>query len=423
MNIRREDQEKKDHDKVKRQFIREQLKPQRRKNMIRVMQKIVLVLCAAVLFGGISALSFYIMRIYFPWEDLDENVEVAALNRVAASPEAEERTVTDEIGQDSLTTLEDYDQVSRALAEVGEQANAAIVGLGHQEESASGVFDQTMSSQEYCGILFHETTHYYYILTEYAAAQSADSVMVTFHSGKVVSGNLTGRSNTLDLAVYCVRKADFTKEEQREIVISELGDASALALGSYVLAVGQPNGNLYSVGTGMITDQIPKVPILDQTLQLYSVSIPYQAERAGFVINIQGQLIGMITTKHIPVTGEIDTGFIALSGLAADINLLLKGENAPYMGIQGTDVSPDQAETLKLVSGIYLDTVESGSPAYQGGMRVADVITALDGQTVQTMEQLHEYMVKCESGQEITATIYRQCNAENVKKQLKVTLQ
>lgn len=422
MNRHKEDQELKAHGKVKKQFIREQLRPQRRKNIMRILKKITLVLCAAVLFGGISALSFYIMRIYFPWEDLDESVAVVTPNRMANSSEIEERTVADEIEETTLASLEGFDKVSRQLAEIGEYTNEAVVGIQSGSVSSNGESGDTNTAQEFCGILFHETTHDYYILAEYAAARTKGSVEVTFCHGKVVQGKLAGRNDTLDLAVFCVNKADFTKAERKKIVIAKLGDVSSLALGSYVLAVGKPNGNLYSVNIGIITDCSLKLPVPDQTLRLYSMNIPYQTGRAGFVVNIQGQLLGMITTRHIPVTGEIDTGFLGLSDLAEDINGLLKGETSPYMGIYGTDVTASQAEELKLVTGIYIDTVEARSPAYQGGMRVADVITAVDGHALQTMKQLHEYLVSCQPGQEIAVTIYRQSNGNHVKRHLKITL-
>ena len=94
-----EQQDKQDiqnHDQIKKQFIREQLKPQRHKTAMRLIRKGILVLCAAVLFGGISALSFYIMRIYFPWEELDENVVVAPARTTTSQP-VDERTVSKEI--------------------------------------------------------------------------------------------------------------------------------------------------------------------------------------------------------------------------------------------------------------------------------------------------------------------------------------
>lgn len=419
------------HDQIKKQFIREQLKPQRYKTAMRLLRKGILVLCAAVLFGGISALSFYIMRAYFPWEELDENVVVAPA-RVTTSQPVDERTVSQEIDPDLLTSLEGYEKFSAQLAQVGESANAAVVGLDTMDRSINYSY-----TPEYCGILFHETAKSYYILTEYAVAQRAplSSVMVGFYHGKNVMAEMCGSSERLNLGIFSVDKSQFSQEEQQDIVIAELGDDSNLKLGSAVLAVGKPNGRFYSVNTGLITDAAISVSIQDQELQMYTMNLAYQKNRTGFVLNIQGQLVGMLTSKYKEDTGEIDTAFFSLSNLETDLNRMIRGQEVPGLGIYGVSVSEASAENLDSetnvsavnlessgISGIFVEQVVSRSPAYKGGMRVADVITEVDGQRMVTMEQLHEYLASCKSGQEITVVIKRG-DSQSINKKLKITLQ
>lgn len=433
-----EQQDKQDiqnHDQIKKQFIREQLKPQRHKTAMRLIRKGILVLCAAVLFGGISALSFYIMRIYFPWEELDENVVVAPARTTTSQP-VDERTVSEEIDPNLLTSLEGFEQLSAQLAQVGAYANAAIVKLD--------IYDMSMSRDhrdalKHCGILFHETSKSYYILTEYAMAQGAEGVDVPvtaeFYHGQSVETKLCGSSEKLDLAIFSVDKSQFSQKEQEDIVTAELGDDSGLKLGSAVLAVGKPNGKFYSVNTGLITNTAVPVLAQDRAMRMFTINLAYQKNRTGFVLNIQGQLVGVLTTKYKEDTGEIDTAFFGISSLETDINQMIRGKEVPYLGIYGSDVggisdgklysggnvSGADSETSG-ISGIFIEQIESRSPAYQGGMRVADVITEVDGQPMQTMEKLHEYLTSCKSGQEIAIVINRQGDSQSISKKLKVTL-
>ena len=416
------------HDQIKRRFIREQLRPQRRKMAMRLLRKGILVLCAAVLFGGISALSFYIMRLYFRWEELDENVVVAPA-RVTTSQPVDERTVSQEIDPDLLASLEGFENFSAQLAQVGDSANAAVVKLD--------IFDISMSrdysamsrdysdAQKYCGILFHETAKSYFILTEYAMAQVAEKsavpVTVEFYHGYTATAKVSGFNEKLDLAVFCVDKSQFTQKEQQDMVIAELGEASNLTLGSAALVVGKPNGRFYSVSTGLITNRTLPVSIQDQELQMYTMNLAYQKNRVGFVLNIQGQLVGMLTSKYKGDTGEIDTAFFSLSDLETDLNHMIRGREIPYLGIDGRSIRGTDIETVG-GSGIYILQVESRSPAYQGKLRVADLITEIDGQTMQSMKELHEYLAECQSGQEITVSIYRQGDSQSIKKKLKITL-
>lgn len=419
------------HAQIKKQFIREQLKPQRHKTAMRLLRRGILVLCAAVLFGGISALSFYIMRLYFPWEELDENVVVAPA-RVTTSLPVDERTVSQEIDSDLLTSLERYEEFSAQLAQVGSYANAAVVRLD--------IYDVSMSRDhrdelKYCGIVFHETAKSYYILTEYAIAQEVTlPVTAEFYHGKSAEAKVCGFSEKLNLAILSVEKSQFSQKEQEEIVIAELGDDSNLKLGSAILVVGKPNGRFYSVNTGLITNTAISVSIQDQELQMYTMNLTYQENRIGFALNIQGQLVGMLTSKYKEDTGEIDTAFFSLSNLETDLNQMMRRQEVPYLGIYGISVSgvPDgslnsgiNASTADLeasgISGVYIEQVASRSPAYRGGMRVADVITEVDGQPIQTMKELHEYLAICKPGQEIAIVISRG-GSQSINKKLKITL-
>ena len=100
---------------------------------------------------------------------------------------------------------------------------------------------------------------------------------------------------------------------------------------------------------------------------------------------------------------------------------MIREQEVPYLGIYGiSGVSVNEADQLP--RGIFVQQVESRSPAYQGKLRVADMITEVDGHAMQTMEDLHAYLAECQSGQEITVTIYRQGNSQLMKKILKITL-
>lgn len=426
MDEMKEEKDQKIHEKKKRQFIREQLRPQRRKTILRFLNRIVMVFGAAVLFGGIAALAFYVMQIYFPWQDLDEGIEVITSSRPSAGANIVSKTIADEIDETVLNSLDNYEKISRQLSAVGENANAAIVGLGNTDADALNNSAQEREASaghpQYCGILFHENVQYYYILTEYAAARKSEKIKVGFYNGKITEGTLAGRDSGLDLAVFRVDKSAFSTEEKKNMVIAELADTSSLSLGTYVLAVGKPNGNLFSVCSATLTEHSITVPITDRELVLFTAGIPYQQGRSGFVLNIHGQLLGMLTTSYSNITGEVDTAFVSFSDMAADINLLLQGKTLPYLGVTGNNINTEEAKSLGIVEGIYVDSVDSGSPAYVGKIRVADIITEADGKQLRSVQELHDLLAGKQEGDAINITVYRQVNGDNQKMTLKTIL-
>lgn len=426
MDEMKEEKDQKIHEKQKRQFIREQLRPQRRKLLFRFLNRLFMVFGAAVLFGGIAALSFYIMQIYFPWQDLDDGIDVITSSRPSANTDIVSKTISDEIDESVLDSLDNYEKISRQLSAVGENANAAIVGLGNTDADAlnnsAQAREASASHQKYCGILFHENAQYYYVLTEYASSRRAEDIRIGFLDGKITGGTLVGQDSALNLAVFRVDKSEFSTEEQKRIVIAALADTSSLSLGTYVLVVGKPNGNLFSVHSATLTEKPITVPITDRELVLFTTSIPYQAGRSGFVLNVHGQLLGMLTTSYSNITGEVDTAFVSFSGLTLDINLLLQGKTLPYLGVTGNNVNKEKAKSLGIMEGIYVDSVDASSPAYVGKMRVADIITEVDGQQIHSVQELHGVLAKKQEGDEIEIIVYRQVNGDNQKMKLKISL-
>lgn len=427
MDEMKEEKEKdqKIHEKKKQQFIREQLRPQRKKLVLHFLQRAAMVFGAAVLFGGIAALSFYIMQIYFPWQDLDDGIDVIASNRPSADTGIVSKTISDELDENILDSLDSYEEISRQLSAIGEHANAAVVGLGNTDEdvqNSAKAREVSNSHQRYCGILFHENAQHYYILAEYAASRREKNIRIGFLDGKITKGTLVGQDSSLNLAVFRVDKSDFSAEEQGRIVIAALADTSSLSLGTYVLAVGKPNGNLFSVHSATLTEKPITVPITDRELVLFTTSIPYQVGRSGFVLNVHGQLLGMLTTSYSNITGEVDSAFVSFSGLTLDINLLLQGKTLPYLGVTGNNINKEKAKSLGIMEGIYVDSVDASSPAYHGKMRVADIITEVDGQQVHSVQELHGVLAKKQEGDAIGVTVYRQVNGNNQKMKLKATL-
>lgn len=90
--------------------------------------------------------------------------------------------------------------------------------------------------------------------------------------------------------------------------------------------------------------------------------------------------------------------FVSVNSVHDILELLMRGKNTSYLGIEGVDVDSATAEQHNLVRGIYVTSVYLGSPAYMGGMRVADVIVKVDGQSVKNIYALHNTLIKNKSG-------------------------
>ena len=92
---------------------------------------------------------------------------------------------------------------------------------------------------------------------------------------------------------------------------------------------------------------------------------------------------------------------------------------ALHLGIGGIDVNENMADRYNLTVGVYVQTLETFGAAERAGIKVGDVITKVDGQTIENMDELNAIKNSKEIGDEITLTIWRDGKTEDID----VTLQ
>jgi S1-C subfamily serine protease len=294
-------------------------------------------------------------------------------------------------------------------AEVYEQVRPAVVEITSTVSARSpfGPSAEGMGS----GIVIDEQG---LILTNYHVIAGADNLEVTFADGTAVPAQVVGRDPGNDLAVI---RADVTDEE---LTPAPLGDSDAVQVGDAVLAIGNPF-NL----EGTLTQGI--ISALDRTYASEGGTRPLRnmiqtdaavnpGNSGGPLLDCQGEVIGVNTLLENPTGDRVNVGV----AFAVPINTakqflpdMLAGETVshPWLGIAGQEVTPALARDLDLLAdaGVYVTLAAVGSPAERAGLRGAfsseaqaarssslpsggDIIVAVDGQTVASVEDLAGYL-------------------------------
>ena len=150
--------------------------------------------------------------------------------------------------------------------------------------------------------------------------------------------------------------------------------------------------------------------------------MPYTEQANGVVIDIKGSVVGIITTNFTEKMGTTGLSFIKMSGVTAALELLQAGKSAPYLGIEGISLSVTAARAHQLEVGAYVTEVYAGSPAYEGGMRVADVITKVDDSVISGMADIYRELLKKRAGDTVTYMVTRKSGKRQLEKQLKIKL-
>ena len=184
-----------------------------------------------------------------------------------------------------------------------------------------------------------------------------------------------------------------------------------MKVGEFVLAIGNPLGLDTSVTSGIISALGRDVTTSDGTAYhvLQTDCAINSGNSGGALVNSNGQVIGINTLK-LAGTGIEGVGFAIPINDTIDIfeQLIKHGKVLrPYVGITGSNLSESTAKRYNLPVGIYVEDISENSGAYNSELRKGDVITAINGQSITTMQELNSIKNEKEIGDTITLTIYR----------------
>jgi S1-C subfamily serine protease len=314
-----------------------------------------------------------------------------------------------------------YNQVSPSVVSIN------VIGQSDRQ----GIFGASGT-----GFVIDQSGH---IVTNNHVVEGANQIEVNFLNGTVVGGEVVGLDPDSDLAVL---KVDLPAEQLQPVTF---GDSDALFIGETTLAIGSPFGQRWTLTSGIVS-------ALDRTIQgleQFSIGSVIQTDAAinpgnsgGPLLNLDGQVIG-VNSQIAPGSNGSNAGigFAIPSNLVQRVTeqLIADGDvSYSYLGISsGSDITLDLIDALDLpnnIQGVVIAGVSEGGPADQAGLRApgnftevnglevptsADIITAIDGQSVTSMSSLITYLASNTTpGQTATLTVLR----DGQQIQLPVTL-
>lgn len=253
-----------------------------------------------------------------------------------------------------------------------------------------------------------------YIVTNNHVIENADEINVEFFSGLRLTARLVGTDPATDLALLKV-------EHSEPLPFVPWGDSERARVGDWVMAVGNPLGQGFSVSVGIISAR-------GRTLQgnyddyIQTDAAINRGNSGGPLFNMDGEVIGVNTAILSPTGGSIGIGFAMSSKVAQNVVRQLQEYGATrrgWLGVRIQDVTADLAESLGLpqARGALVTEVMDG-PARNAGMLNGDVIIRFDGGEVADTRDLVRRVADAGVGRSVPVTVFR--NGEEVT--LTVTL-
>ena len=268
-----------------------------------------------------------------------------------------------------------------------------------------------------------------YVLTNNHVVDGADDITVTLNDGTKLKAERIGTDPKTDLAVVRI-KAD-------HLTYARFGDSDQMQVGDWVLAFGSPFGFSQTMTQGIISAKGRHVPIIaqhDPTLQGLTYENFLQTDAAinpgnsgGPLVNLKGEVVG-INAAIASSTGAYNgIGFSIPSNDAQYImkSLITHGKVVRgYLGISIEDINhpaPQQqalAESLRkegATKGILVGEVAASGPAANSGIQAGDVITAVEGRPVTTVDDLRNQIARTAPDTALKLSIFRDGKTQDLK--------
>ena len=242
-----------------------------------------------------------------------------------------------------------------------------------------------------------------YVVTNNHVIENADQIEIEFFDGQLMDATVVGTDPKTDIALLKVKAKDKLK-------FVRFGDSNKAKVGDWVLAIGNPLGQGFSVSAGIISARGRALSgSYDDFIQTDAAI--NRGNSGGPLFNMDGEVIGVNTAILSPNGGSIGIGFSMSSAVVEKVidQLTTFGETRRgWLGVRIQDVTEDVAEALGIekTDGALVTDVPDG-PAKTGGIKSGDVIIEFDGKTIKDTRELVRIVGDSPVGKQVSVKVLR----------------
>ncbi len=244
-----------------------------------------------------------------------------------------------------------------------------------------------------------------YIITNHHVIKGADEITVTLRDGRELNAKLIGNDPPADIAVIQV--------EADKLTALDWADSSAIRVGDFVVAIGNPFGLGQTVTSGIISALGRSglgIEDFEDFIQTDASINP--GNSGGALVDLNGELVGINTAILGPSGGNVGIGFAIPSNMVRQIlqQLVEFGEvRRGRLGVSSQDLTVELAKAfgIKDRGGVVIVDVVPGSSAENAGLQRGDIIVAVGGRTIRNAESVRNIMGLMLVGQKVELDIVR----------------
>lgn len=412
----------------------------------------------AVLFGAVAC---GVIVVLYPF--LDSRINSGTQPQSSLTMKKDQYFIDYDSSEEVLERPSQTDEASsevKSVSEIVENAKKCMVELEGTDISEEAELSGGSTQETTAGLIVGELDDYYVILTDERLMRNTDGTCsVKYSNSSAGQAYLIGSDSYSGMALLRAEKSSISEGDSLEASenlsvseavensdnsgisdvsdisdiygvtdssgISDISDnsgvssisgasaASEIAVAfldnSYIvdeqddiIAVGKISGSMEEIRSGKV-NEITTESSVDNSFEYFHTDIEASFGDYCYFFNMSGNVIGIGRPSK-----DLDKmEAIGISDLKPMIEVLASSPDIIYFGIKSTNVTTQTAERYKLPMGIYITDVIMDSPAFYAGLQAGDVITALNGNTVLTIQEFSEKLYRYGNGENITVTVKR----------------
>ena len=423
----------------------EQNRP-RRKNQ-GFLRRMAALTLSAVLFGTVSAGTFYGVNALLPQEDSS----VASVSAESAG------AVLTSLASTSYSSTR-YGMDVSDIAAAALPSVVSITNISVQEVQSffnrfgpNGAGQTQLQETTSCGsgIIIGKNDTELLIVTNNHVVEDADTLSVSFVNNQVCKANIKGTDADNDLAVIAVPLSEIPDDTMSSIAVATMGDSDSVEVGEQVVAIGNALGYGQSVTTGIISaanrvidsdsssdgssdGTTADTSSTDTTGKTYlqTDAAINPGNSGGALLNMNGEVIGINSAKLASTEVEGMGYAIPISRVSDIIENLMNeqtrtkvaAEDQGTIGIKCLDVSSQIQQAYNMPAGIYISEVTSGGAAENAGLKSGYVLTSFDGHSITSTSELKSLLQYYSAGETVEVEVQVPDNGSYETKTFSLTL-
>lgn len=387
-------------------FMREQIKS-RPINKGKLAKTTLISALSAVIFGIVACVTFFwlapVVSGYLEKDDntKENNYFVFPEETIEEETKPEDMLITNEpsidlseldlLSEEELAkalssiefTVADYQHLYQSMTSIAAEAQQSIVRVRTVKQDTDWFDNMFEETGELPGVVVAESQINYYVLSYSSMINEDDDIYITFPNEVSVKAYVQSRDSLTDLCMLFIPKININEATKNSVTVATLGVSNSSYLkGSLIIALGSPMGTYGSINFGIVTQLGKSIDVVDHNYKRITTDISGSNKATGVLVNLKGEILGIIDTKYQDSdTGNI-VGAIGISELKKTIEDMINAKSLVYIGIHGDNVPEEAIYQYEAPRGAFIKTVEMDSPAMNSGIQAGDIVVEVNAKNI-----------------------------------------